>query len=425
MSQGIFGVIDFGKQIESPDLLADDMGIFLRENRDEKGEISYVCKDHYVLGMKRICCGPCGEQDEITHNSKLQAISLVNGEIHNYKDLLQGQIDEDEYVTGDLDLLIHLYRSIGPEFAKKLNGLFSLAILDQRNSSIIIINDRFGMAHQIYWTIMGSRFCFASHLKMLLGFPEIKREVDREGLNLFFKYSYISSPWTIFKGIKKLPPGHVLVFRAGKVSVNSYWEFSCPDGSRMDFQEAISTYRGLLRRSISRRLQGNGGVGILLSGGLDSSANVALAAESTDEKLKTFSVGFDDPGFDERPYARIVSKHFNTEHYETTMTGEEIEDLPKLIWHLEEPYFEFGLFLTYIGMRSARREVDTVIGGEGADQLFGTGGFAGGRPAAIPLSPTANPFLALATCGRAFKIKRGIYFYKHDNLAFKFRLLWQ
>ena len=127
-------------------------------------------------------------------------------------------------------------------------------------------------------------------------------------------------------------------------------------------------------------------MGILLSGGLDSSANVALAAECTSQKLNTFSVGFDNPIFDERPYAKIVSDQFGARHFESTITGKEIEDLPKLIWSLEEPYFEFGLFLTYKGLEAARKEVDIVIGGEGADQLFGTGGFAGGRPAALHYS---------------------------------------
>ena len=234
-------------------------------------------------------------------------------------------------MPGDLDLILHLYRRYGPQFARKLNGLFSLAILDQSNNSFILLNDRFGMAHQVYWTIIGSRFYFATHLKSLLSCPGVQREIDMEALNLFLKYSYIPSPWTIFKGIRKLPPGHMLTYKDGKVTVNSYWEFSSPDGSVSDLQEAVSTYKDLLRKSILRRIGTTEKVGILLSGGLDSSANVALAAECTEQKLKTFSVGFDDPAFDERPYAQIVSKYFNTEHYETVITGKEVEDY--LSWY--------------------------------------------------------------------------------------------
>ena len=256
----------------------------------------------------------------------------------------------------------------------------------------------------------------------MLTLPEIKREIDPEGLNLFLKYSYIPSPWTIFKGIQKLPAGHLLTFKKGKVEVTPYWEFPTSNNHVVDIQEAIFTYKELLKKSISRRLGANEKVGILLSGGLDSSANVALAAECTNQKLKTFSVGFEDPAFDERPYAKIISQHFNTQHYETSITGDEIEDLPKLIWHLEEPYFEFGLFLTYKGLEAAQEEVDVVLGGEGADQLFGTGGFAGGRPAALHYLLKKYHLLGLGK--QAAKVIKGPYFYEHDNLAFKLRMLW-
>jgi asparagine synthase (glutamine-hydrolysing) len=177
----------------------------------------------------------------------------------------------------------------------------------------------------------------------------------------------------------------------------------------------------LLKKSIKRRVCAKGTTGILLSGGLDSSANVALASECTEKKLKTFSVGFADPAFDESTYARIISRHFNTEHFEYTITGEEIEDLPKLIWHLEEPYFEFGLFLTYLGLAITQGKVDAVIGGEGADQLFGTGGFAGGLPAALHY--VLLKYKMLGPSRLTAKILRGEYFYERDNLAFKVRLL--
>jgi asparagine synthase (glutamine-hydrolysing) len=422
MSQGIFGLIDFNSDIGSPNDLINKMGAFLRKDRSNRGEISQIFSNHYIFGMKRIGNGTPYQQSEIAQNRGLGALCLIHGEIHNYQNLLKEYLPKDVSCQGDLDLILYLFRRYGPQFARKLNGLFSLAILDQNNNSFILLNDRFGMAHQVYWTIIGSRFYFATHLKSLLSCPGVQRKIDMEALNLFLKYSYIPSPWTIFKGIKKLPAGHMLVFKDGEANVGSYWEFSPPDGSVIDLQEAISTYKDLLKKSILRRFGKDRPTGILLSGGLDSSANVALAAECTNQKLKTFSVGFDDPAFDERPYAQIVSKHFNTEHYETSITGEEIEDLPKLVWHLEEPYFEFGLFLTYQGFAAARKEVDVVIGGEGADQLFGTGGFAGGLPAALHYLLKKYHLLGLGR--KASEVFKWPYFYDNDNLAFKFRMLW-
>jgi asparagine synthase (glutamine-hydrolysing) len=421
MSQGFFGIIDFNCNIEGPNDLINKMDAFLKEDGNDIGKVSCVFDKHYLLGMKRNCDGSNYQQSEIVHDRELQALSLIHGEIHNYQNLFR-ELPKDLICQGDLDLMLHLYQSYGPPFAKKLNGLFSLAILDQRKSSFILLNDRFGMAHQVYWTMIGSRFHFATHLKSLLSCPGVQREIDAEALNLFLKYSYIPSPWTIFKRIRKLPPGHMLTYKSEKVTVNSYWDFSSPDGSIIDLQEAISAYTHLLKKSISRRIGKDKAAGILLSGGLDSSANVALAAECTDQKLKTFSVGFEDPTFDERPYAQVVSKRFNTEHHETVITGEEIEDLPGLIWHLEEPYFEFGFFLTYQGFAAARKEVDVIIGGEGADQLFGTGGFAGGRPAALHYLLKKYRLLSLGK--QAAKLIKGPYFYMHDNLAFKLRMLW-
>jgi asparagine synthase (glutamine-hydrolysing) len=422
MTQGIFGIIDFNAPIGHPHDLLQTMGAFFLKDRGSDGQLSYVTNHNYLLGMKRISNGSPTKQEKIAIDKGQQAIGLIHGEINNYQDLVREYLAEDVRCNGDLDLAFHLYRRYGSEFAKKLNGLFSLAILDQRDSSFILLNDRFGLAHQVYWTTIGSRFYFASHLKTLLALPEIKREIDPEGLNLFLKYSYIPSPWTIFRGIQKLPAGNLLTFKNGKVEVSPYWEFPTSNNHVVDIQEAIFTYKGLLKKSISRRLGAHEKVGILLSGGLDSSANVALAAECTDQKLKTFTVGFDDSAFDERSYAQTVSKHFNTQHYETSITGDEIEDLPKLIWHLEEPYFEFGLFLTYKGLEAAKNEVDVVIGGEGADQLFGTGGFAGGRPAALHYLLKNYHLLSLGK--QAARIFKGPYFYMYDNLAFKFRMLW-
>lgn len=421
MSQGIFGLIDFKGRISDPETLTLTMCTFLRKDGMTKGGLSYVFDRHYILGMKRITNGQAHQQVHIAQDENLQTFCVMHGEIYNYQNLADTD-GTDRVFQGDLDLFLSLYRALGPSFARKLNGLFSLVVLDLPNSCVTVLNDRFGMSHQVYWTIVSGSLCFATHLKTLLLFPEVRREIDTEALNLFLKYSYIPSPWTIFKHIRKLPPGHMLVFRDGKAEINNYWEFPPPENPITDMNEAIETYRGLLKKSIERRLCANVTTGILLSGGLDSSANVALASQCAETKLKTFSMGFSDPSFDESAYARIVSRHFGTEHFEYTINGNEIEDLPKLVWNLEEPYFEFGLFLTYLGMAAAQKEVDIVIGGEGADQLFGTGGFAGGLPAALHY--ILWKYRLLGPAQQAAKSLRGDYFYAHDNRAFKLRMLW-
>ncbi len=419
MSQGLFGILDFSGPIEERE--AESVAAFL--GRDGvAGDVSLVRGSHYLFGMKRSSCDNSWRQRQIADNPELGAVCLMNGEIHNCDELL-GELGEDAAsCSGDLDLSLSLYRRYGRDFAKKLNGLFSLAVLDNRDSSFLLFSDRFGMARQTYWTTRGTKLYFATHLKTLLACPGISRELDVEGLNLFLKYAYITSPWTIFKGMRKLPPGHLLTFRGGKAEEVPWWNFSDARTPVADWEDAISRYRTHLQQSVARRLGDPSRTGILLSGGLDSSANVAMAARCTDRRLTTFAVGFEDSRFDERPYARVVAEHYGARHHEYTITGNEIEDLPKLLWHMEEPYFEFGLFLTYRGLAAAAPEVDAVIGGEGADQMFGTGGFAGARPAAVQFLLRRSGLLGAAR--QAGRLLSGPLFYERDNLAFKLRLFW-
>ncbi|MCK5915309.1 MAG: asparagine synthase, partial [Deltaproteobacteria bacterium] len=414
MSQGIFGVVDFNQPLDKPEDLLAGMSRFFQDKDSGKAQFSHVSDRHHVFGMKRIC-ESTWQQDKIFQNDNAQTSCLINGEIHNYQQLLGDLADEPQCVS-DLDLIHRLYHLHGPHFARQLNGQFSLAILDQQQNTFFLLNDRFGLAHQVYWTVVDRRLYFASHLKTLLACPGMHKKVDPEALNLFLKYSYISSPWSIFQGTRKLAPGQLLFFKDGVVKIESYWDFDQPQSLITDLPEAVSRYRELLKNSIANRLDAVGDIGILLSGGLDSSANVALAAQCTDKKLKTFTIGFDDPSFDERPYARIVSSHFGTEHFEYSINGTEIDDLPRLIWHMEEPYFELGLFLTYSGLATARKEVDVILGGEAADQVFGTGGFTGGVPLALRYLLLKSHLLSPASSLAGFL--RGNYFYEHDNLAF-------
>jgi asparagine synthase (glutamine-hydrolysing) len=423
MSQGIFGVVDFNRSISDPESVARRMSFYLRRDTGTQASVSVLSETHYVLGMKRIPAKAETQGQEIFSSPSLYAVALIRGEINNFTSLAAEAPHEFDGCRGDLDLVLRLYRRDGPNFARKLNGLFSLAVLDERERCLILLNDRFGMAHQVYWTLKGERFYFSTHLKTLLACPEIQKEIDPEGLNLFLKYSYVPSPWSIFKDVRKLQPGHLLLYQDGKVMEREYWGFDLTRPRVKDLEQAIAVYRDLFRKSVSRRLDADGDVGILLSGGLDSSANVAIATEcSSGKQLKTFSIGFGDPKFDERPYARIVARHFNTRHFERTITGGEIEDLPKLVLHLEEPYFEFGLFLTYLGLAGVREEADVVIGGEGADQLFGTGGFAGALPVALRYLLLRCHLLGPA--GALARRLKGDYFCDRDNLAFKLRMLW-
>jgi len=348
--------------------------------------------------------------------------ALFYGEIFNYDELIN-MIEWNQSNKKELSfstLCCFLYQKYGIYFAKYINGMFSLVLRDEKEDILLLLVDRFGLSKPIYYRLSGD-VCFSSHLKRLLRDSNLKKEIDEASLALFLKYSYIPSPRTIIKGIKKLNPGEMIICHKDIYKKERYIDFQTKP-TKMSEEEAVHEYTALLTESISSKLEtyNNQRVGIFLSGGLDSSANVALAAKLHKCKFETFGIGFNDPKVDERPYARIVARYFGVPFNEYLFDGSEIEDLPKLVWHLEEPFLENGLFLTYAGFKSAQSKADVVISGNCADQLFGTGGFAGGKP--IALRYLLEKLHIQSLFSRAKKFTQAPLFYK-DNALFKLKVL--
>ena len=214
---------------------------------------------------------------------------------------------------------------------------------------------------------------------------EISNEIDLAAMTLFLKYSYIPAPATMIKGIQKICPGEVVIFNGNSLVKERYVNFEFSSKKISDQNQAIEFYSQTLEASVLEKMQTTDQqkAGFFLSGGLDSSANVAFAALNRGNTFETFGVGFEDKNLDERPYAKIVANHFGLKFHDYVFTGSEIDDLPLIVKHFEEPFMENGLFLTYAGFKSIKNRADVVIAGDGADQLFGTGGFAFGRPIAL------------------------------------------
>lgn len=310
--------------------------------------------------------------------------ALFFGELYNFKELadkINWPVDDRHNLTFS-HLTALLYRKYGISFVKHINGMFSLILRDPIEEVFLVAVDRFGSDRPIYYSVT-SKLYFASHLRILLLNHDCSREIDKDSLTLFLKYSYIPSPSTIFKNIKTLRYGEMIVCRKNNYRIERYSDFNIKKQS-YSVDEAVDRYKNLLKNSISHRLEKQNGqrIGILLSGGLDSSANVAFASE-LDTSFQTFGIGFENPIIDERPFARNVAEHFNVPFNDYTVSGNEIEDLPKIAWHLEQPFFENGLILTYAAFKSAEQKADIIISGNCTDQLFGTGGFAGARPIAL------------------------------------------
>jgi asparagine synthase (glutamine-hydrolysing) len=340
------------------------------------------------------------------------------GELYNYEELVK-KVSWQQNEISFSQLCCLLYKRFGISFAKFINGMFSIILRDQENDTLLLIVDRFGAAKPIYYNISSS-LKFSSELKHFFIEDFGKREIDTDALSLFLKYSYIPSPKTITKGVNKLKPGELICCKGSNFKIERYIDFYVRK-SKMSEDEAVYEYTKLLTESISVRFDKlpDQKVGVLLSGGLDSSANVALASKNRGSEFETFGVGFEDPAIDERPYARIVADHFGVPFNEYVFSGNEIEELPKIIWHLEEPFLENGLFTTYCGFKSTQNKADVIISGNCTDQLFGSGGFHG-RP--IAFRYLLDKYKLLKFVSYLNNLGNYNIFYR-DNMFFKIKVL--
>jgi len=347
---------------------------------------------------------------------------LLLGDVYNIPELIN-ECEDKEYISKEssiLDICSKLYFRYGSSFIKRLNGQFSLVLRDEKEDILIVAVDRFGLSRPVYYNVE-KNFTYSSHLKTLLNQKTISSTIDMIGLSLFLKYAYIPSPKTIIKGISKLGPGEMIICRSDELSIIRYIDFKCIQ-RQMDEDEAKYEYLQLLSQSISRRLckDNISPVPIFLSGGLDSSANVAIVSQLTQSPIETYGIGFEDPEMDERPHARLLAEHFRVPFYEYVFTGKEIEDLPHMIWHLEEPFMENGLFLTYAGFKSIKPNAKGVITGNCTDQLFGTGGFSGGLPIALRYIIEKNHLSYLVEILQTLSHTPLFY---HDTIFFKIKVM--
>ncbi len=362
------------------------------------------------------------KKNELSYTNQSPVNSLFFGEIYNYDELVKLIDYENEERTNISysSLCSLLYQKMGLHFAKRINGLFSLVLRDHHKNLLLLVVDRFGSSRPMYYRL-SKNIIFSSHLKDLITYNHIDLNIDKRSLALFLKYSYIPSPHTIIKGVKRLNPGEMLICKGKHFRLERYIDFKADKRTILE-SDAIKQYRNIVSNAIAKRMtkQESEKIGMFLSGGLDSSANVALASMTGKSSFDTFGVGFEDPDIDERPYARMVAEYFNHPFHDYVFTGDEIEDLPRIIWHLEQPFLENGLLLTYAAFKSINKRADILISGNCADQLFGTGGFAGGKP--VIFRYLLDRLNLMYFSKRFQNMMKGSLFYK-DNILFQVHML--
>lgn len=300
--------------------------------------------------------------------------AMCNGEIYNFRELRR-ELERDAHTfksRSDAEVLPHLYEDFGLDTPTKLNGMFGLAIWDEKNKQLLLARDRMG-EKPLYWTHQRGIFIFASELKAILSHPHIESRIDRSSLAKYLALEYIPAPHTIIEGVRKLEPCHFLIFKNGKIIVRPYWDIpSGAENKRITEQEAAEEVARLLEISVKRRLISDVPLGVFLSGGIDSSSVVAMMVRHRDPReIKTFSIGFAEKSFDESPHARTVAKHFGTDHREQLFAPQDlIKLLPLLLSYIDEPIGDASIIPTYALSKFTRGHVTVALGGDGGDELF-------------------------------------------------------
>ena len=299
-----------------------------------------------------------------------------NGEIYNYRELKKSLLARGHRFQSDTDteVLLHGYEEYGESLFKRLNGMFAFGIWDSRQQLLYLVRDRYGQKPLYFWK-HASGVVFASELKAFLQHPDFSREIDLQNLSRYLLYEYLPSPHTIYKGVNKLMAGHYLRWSTKDVSIKPYWQIQFLNGlkpSRIDEPEAEGLLIKHLRSSVQRRLMSDVPLGVFLSGGIDSSGILALMSELVPaDRIKTFSIGFEESSFDESSYARLVADHFGTDHYENVLTAKKVIDIIPEVWdRIDEPFADASIIPTYLLSKFTRQHVTVALGGDGGDELF-------------------------------------------------------
>jgi asparagine synthase (glutamine-hydrolysing) len=367
---GIAGIATRDGVREGDAHLADAM---LRSLAHRGPDDQYMAGDAKAwLGARRLSIIDVdGGRQPLTDESGL-ILATQNGEIYNYIELRE-DLERRGHVfqtRSDTETIVHLYEEHGTAFVQHLRGMFAIAIWDGRQNRLVLTRDRLGKK-PIYWRLANSRLTYGSELKAILADREFERVVDPEALDLYLQYQYVPAPWTILRGVAKLPPASTLVWDGDQPTIERYWTPDYQPKSRRDFREDVEEGLAIIRQAVRLRLRSDVPVGAFLSGGMDSSVVTALMAEESSQPVRTFSIGFENETYDELRYARAVADRFGTVHTEEIVRLDAIELLPDLADHFDEPFADSSAVPTFRVSQLAGQHLKVVLTGDGGDESFG------------------------------------------------------
>ena len=315
-----------------------------------------------ALGMRRLSIIDLSTGHQPIHNENRSVWVVFNGEIYNYRELRTSleAAGHRFYTSSDTETIVHGYEAWGDEVFARLRGMFGIAVWDSRTRTLLLARDRAGIK-PMYYGESGERLYFGSEAKCLLANPEIDRELDPAAPDHFLAYLYTPRDRAIFRGMRKLPPGHLLRLRDGRVDVRAYWRLPVGETFRGSEQEALEELERTLGDAVESHMVSDVPLGAFLSGGIDSSVVVALMAKRSRQPVRTFAIGFDEPRYDELPHARRVARHLGTEHHELIVRPDALGILDRLVWHFDEPFADASAIPTWYVSSMARQHVTVVL----------------------------------------------------------------
>ena len=365
---GIVGIVNNNSRGVDEALLSRMCAAIAHRGPDDDG---FYVNGPVGLGMRRLSIIDVAGGHQPIHNHDRSVWIVFNGEIYNYIELRKDleQLGYQFYTNSDTEAILHAYEQYGPDCPKYLRGMFALAIWDEPKQQLFLARDRVGKKPLLYAQLEGE-FIFGSEFSALLLHPRLSRDIDTRAIDYYLSFMCVPAPLTAYQQIRKLEPGHSLLLSKGEIRIERYWQ---PDFSKkLDIGEEEAGERAiaLLRDAVRVRLMSEVPLGAFLSGGIDSSAVVALMSEESSAPVKTFSIGFEEQDFSELHHARRVAEHVGADHHEFIVRPDALEVLPILVEHYGEPYADSSAIPTYYVARETRKHVTVALNGDGGDESF-------------------------------------------------------
>ncbi|MEO0254225.1 MAG: asparagine synthase (glutamine-hydrolyzing) [candidate division WOR-3 bacterium] len=363
---GICGILNKKEEKINFEILKKMNETLKRRGPDDEG---FYIEDNIGLAMRRLSIIDLEGGKQPIFNEDKSICVIFNGEIYNFVELREELIKKGHFfkTKSDTEVIVHLYEEKGENFPEYLNGMFAIALWDKRKKKLILTRDIAG-EKPLYYGDFNDFFIFASELKAILANPLIKREIDLKVLNLYFTLEYVPSPYSIIKNIKKLKPGHTLIYENEKIKIKPYFKF---EKKKIEKKDLLDYLDEIISDSVKIRLRSDVPLGIFLSGGIDSST-VTYYARKHSDLVKTFNISFKEPSFDESRFAKKVAFYLKTEHFEEAFDENKmLEILPEVFDFLDEPFADASILPTYLLSKYTRNFVKVALGGDGGDELFG------------------------------------------------------